>query len=205
MAEEKKNKNEMQPEKDIRIDYDQIDVADIMAQIKQKVAAEPEPVDSGPSSSAGGQTPEPSVDSAATVSGRSRLKRILFKVMRPFSPLIKLLVLPVHEQLQETIRTLDQTNRKLDAVSARLGDFALDSTMHRINAEVNERLDLAFQDIGRSKEYIKLLHGLEHNLVVEITKLKIETENLKLKLRIAEKDFEFLGRREKALEKEVFK
>lgn len=205
MAEVKNNKNEMQPEKDIRIDYDHIDVADIMAQIKQKVAAEPEPEDPGPSTPEGTQTPGPSVDAAAPGGGRSRLKRILLKVMRPFSPLIKLLVLPVHDQLQETIRTLDQTNRKLDAVSARLGDFALDSTMHRINAEVNERLDLAFQDIGRSKEYIKLLHGLEHNLVVEITKLKIETENLKLKLRIAEKDFEFLGRREKALEEEVFK
>lgn len=205
MAEEKKNINEMQPEKDIRIDYDHIDVADIMAQIKQKVAAEPEPDDSGSSSTGGSQPPGRPADPVAPGGGRSRLKRILLKVMRPFSPLIKLLVLPVHDQLQETIRTLDQTNRKLDAVSARLGDFALDSTMHRINAEVNQRLDLAFQDIGRSKEYIKLLHGLEHNLVVEITKLKIESENLKLKLRIAEKDFEFLGRREKALEEEVFK
>jgi len=198
-------KNETQPEADIRIDYDHIDVADIMAQIKQKVAAEPEPEDSGVSPVGGAQPPGPPVGAIESGGARSRLKRILHKVMRPFSPLIKLLVLPVHEQLQETIQTLDQTNRKLDVIAARLGDFALDSTMHQINAEVNERLDLAFKDIGKSKEYIKLIHGLEHNLVVEITKLKIESENLKLKLRIAEKDFELLGRREKALEEEVFK
>jgi len=205
MAEEIKIKNGAQPETDIRIDYDHIDVADIMAQIKQKVAAEPEPEDSGVTPVGGMPPSGPPVGAIESGGARSRLKRILHKVMRPFSPLIKLLVLPVHEQLQETIQTLDQTNRKLDAVAARLGDFALDNTMHQINAEVNERLDLAFKDIGKSKEYIKLVHGLEHNLVVEITKLKIESENLKLKLRIAEKDFELLGRREKALEEEVFK
>ncbi len=205
MAEEKKEKNGVQSDADIRIDYDHIDVADIMGQIKRKVAAEPEPEDPGAFHGGEVEPPGPGTEPPGSGGGRSRLKRILIKVMRPFSPLIKLLVLPVHEQLQETIQTLDRTNRRLDAVAARLGDFALDSTMHQINAEVNERVNKAFEDIGRSKEYIKLMHGLEHNLVVEITKLKIESENLKLKLRIAEKDFEFLGRREKALEEEVFK
>lgn len=205
MADEKKVKNGEQTDAGIRIDYDRIDVADIMEQIKKKVAAEPEPEDFGTIPGGEVKPSGPEAETPASGGGRSRLKRILIKVMRPFSPLIKLLVLPVHEQLQETIRTLDRTNRRLDAVAARLGDFALDSTMHQINAEVNERVNLAFEDIGRSKEYIKLIHGLEHNLVVEITKLKIESENLKLKLRIAEKDFEFLGRREKALEEEVFK
>jgi NADH/NAD ratio-sensing transcriptional regulator Rex len=70
---------------------------------------------------------------------------------------------------------------------------------------VNKRLDLAFDDIGRIKEYTKLLHSLSHNVVVEMTKLKIEEENLKIKARILEKDFEFLGKREKALEDQVLK
>jgi hypothetical protein len=42
-------------------------------------------------------------------------------------------------------------------------------------------------------------------MVVEMTKLKIEEENIKLKARIMEKDFEFLGRKEQALEKEIYK
>jgi predicted nucleic acid-binding Zn-ribbon protein len=42
-------------------------------------------------------------------------------------------------------------------------------------------------------------------MVVELSKLKIEEEMLKSKARILEKDFEFLGKREKALEKEIDK
>jgi hypothetical protein len=41
--------------------------------------------------------------------------------------------------------------------------------------------------------------------VVELTKLKIEEETLKVKTRIMEKDFEFLEKKENAIEKEVFK
>ncbi len=54
------------------------------------------------------------------------------------------------------------------------------------------------------REYTQLIHNLSHNIVVELTKLKIEQENLKLKTRIMEKDFEFLGKREKTLESKVF-
>jgi hypothetical protein len=38
-----------------------------------------------------------------------------------------------------------------------------------------------------------------------MTKLKIEEENLKIKARILEKDFEFLGQRERALEDQILK
>jgi hypothetical protein len=54
-------------------------------------------------------------------------------------------------------------------------------------------------------EYIKLLHNLSHNIVVELTKLSIEHDGLKTKVRILEKDLEFLGQREKTLEKHVVK
>ena len=37
-----------------------------------------------------------------------------------------------------------------------------------------------------------------------MTKLKIEEEHLKLKTRIMEKDFEFVSRKEKALEEKIF-
>jgi NADH/NAD ratio-sensing transcriptional regulator Rex len=78
--------------------------------------------------------------------------------------------------------------------------------LHHHLFQLNESLNSSIEvDIGRIKEYTKLLHSLSHNVVVEMTKLKIEEENLKIKARILEKDFEFLGRREKALEDQVLK
>jgi hypothetical protein len=62
--------------------------------------------------------------------------------------------------------------------------------------DVNVRSDLM-------KDRFKLLHLLVHTLVIELTKLRIEHEALKSKMRIMEKDFEMLGKRERALEKRV--
>jgi len=160
-------KNNM-PEK-IKIDYDNIDVKDIMAQIKKRISLAPEP----PSEPENDQ-PEASVyvpyytSEPVDNDRKARLKKILLKLMNPFYPIIKLLVYPVVSPIQ---KELDKTNRRLDKI----------------------------------KEYTKLLHVLSHNMVVEMTKLKIEEENIKLKIRIMEKDFEFLGRKEKALEKEIYK
>ncbi|MFW6140333.1 MAG: hypothetical protein ACOC5S_03150 [Acidobacteriota bacterium] len=74
-------------------------------------------------------------------------------------------------------------------------------------ADTYERLNRLEQEEGdpRKKEYIKLLYGLSHNIVVELTKLKIEVEDLRVKLSILEKDFENFKKRERALEKRVFK
>jgi len=98
--------------------------------------------------------------------------------MSPFAPLIKLLVLPVYEEHRQTVMALDHTNRRLDQLT-----------------RIPERV----------QDYINLTHNLCHNLVVELTKLKIEVDQLKTKVQIMEKDFEFLGKRERVLEKEVFK
>jgi hypothetical protein len=129
--------------------------------------------------------------------------------MKPFSPLIKLAVLPVHHELTETIKTLDATNRKvnylrekLDSDLSQLGD-SLNEKIEETDKAVNKRLDLAFDDIGRIKEYTRLLHSLSHNIVVELTKLKIEEESHKIKSRILEKDFELLEKRERALEERI--
>jgi hypothetical protein len=155
----------------IEIDYDHIDVARIMDDIKKKVAREPQG-DSGDSSDPGIE------NSGAQPGSRSRARRFLLKMMSPFSPLIKLLILPVYEEQRQTIMILDQTNKRLDGLISMK---------------------------AREQEYIKLIHNLCHNLVVELTKLKIEVDLLKTKLQIMEKDFEFLGKRERTLEKEVFK
>ena len=169
----------------IKIDYDNIDVADIMKQIQEDDAViedsapeeSPSPEENQASSEPSFQIPEP--EYAPIVLSKKR--RILLKLMMPFSRLIKLLILPVYQELQQTVHTLDYTNKRLDSAVNRLGN--LDKTM----------------------EYVKLLHSLCHNIVVELTKLKIEEEGMRIKLRIIEKDFELLSRKEKALEKTVFK
>ena len=192
MTEREKEKKNKKKEEDIKIDYDHIDVADIMDQIKRKVAKEskeqskqeipkeefyPAHVPFEP----GVEEPAPGV--------KGKMKRVLLKIMKPVSPLIKLLVLPVHEQIMETDRKLHQTNMRLD------------QELDKLNAAIND-VDVK---LGQVMDYTKLLHNLSHNIVVELSKLKVEEENLKSKTRIIEKDFESLGRREKALEKKIFK
>lgn len=167
----------------IEIDYDNIDVARIMDEIKKKIARHHKPEGAGvfespldyeksfPSDFEPERLEEPQ-------GVRKKMKRILLKIMSPFSPLIKLLILPVYEEHRQTVVILDKANRKLDQLV-----FIME----------------------REREYIKLLHNLCHNLVVELSKLKIELDTLKTVTRIMEKDFEFLGKRERTLEKEVFK
>lgn len=192
---------------DIRIDYDHLEVSDIMDQIKKKIDARPKDELAGPVSEKK-PLPEPLLNpSEFEKSGpsASKAKRLLLKLMKPFFPIIKLLVLPVHQELRETIYTLDRTNKRLDLLSDFLNG-ALDevkTNLSQFNSETNKRVDLAFEDLTRAKEYAKLLHNLSHNIVVEMTKLKIEEENLKIRVRILEKDFEHLKNREKALESRV--
>jgi len=162
----------MEKEK-IAIDYDRIDVARIMEQIKEKTAAE-----AGTELPFSGTAAAPAagIDFAA---GQGKGRRFLLKIMSPFAPLIKLFALPVDEELRRAVLILDHANRRIDGLE-----------------KERERID-------RQQEYTKLLHHLCHNLVVELSKLKIEQEMLKTKVRILEKDFEFLGKREKALETEM--
>jgi hypothetical protein len=164
----------MDPEK-IEIDYDHINVASIMEQIKKKVAVES---GDGRRTSDDELASPPDID---PVAGQGRTRRILLKLMSPLKPLIKLLVLPIAEEHRRTVLILDHTNRRLD------------------------RLEQNFDRLNRLEEYTRLLHHLCHNIVVEMSKLKIEEETLKTKTRIMEKDFDSLGKRERALEKEVFK
>ncbi len=152
---------------EISIDYENIDVADIMSQIKRKISSQQK-------SSLQGEYFDreesflypPEFEAAGEA--RSKIINLLLRIMRPLTPLIKLLILPVYKELAENLaRTIERSQR--------------------------------------TKEYTKLLHSLTHNIIVELTKLKIEEENLKVKTRIIEKDLELLQKREKALEEKVFK
>ena len=163
----------------IEIDYDHIDVALIMDGIKSKVAAEA----GGAARTSGDDSPLPLGPDLEAGQGRAR--RFLLRLMSPFKPLIKLFILPVAEEHRRTVLILDHANRRIDR---------LEHDRH-----------LTAERLNRLQEYTKLLHHLCHNLVVEMSKLKIEEETLKTKTRIMEKDFDYLGKREKALEKEVFK
>jgi len=192
---------------DIRIDYDHLDVSDIMDQIKKKIDVRPKDESASPASDEKMQPESPLNPPEFEKNGPfpSKTKRLMFKLMRPFSPIIKFLVLPVHQEVKETIFILDRTNKRLDLLSEVLNG-ALDevrTNLGQFNSETNKRVDLAFEDLTRAKEYTKLLHNLSHNIVVEMTKLKIEEENLKIRIRILEKDFEHLKSREKALESRV--
>jgi len=195
MEDENNNKNE-----EIKIDYDNIDVEDIMEQVKNKIASlpkdsEPElPVQSMPPSS---QTPSPPQLNGPP-GKKEKIKNVLLKIFKPISPLIKFLVLPVHQELKDTIQKVHKTNQRIDLLERRVED-----EFSNVHQELRTFI-LRLEELDRIREYAQLLHNLSHNMVVELTKLKIEQENLKLKTRIMEKDFEFLGKREKTLESKVF-
>jgi len=182
----------------IRVDYDRVDVADIMAQVRARIAARPEPTSDAEASGPQPVLPAGQPDSPAPDGGegRSRAKRLLLKLMKPVTPLIKLAILPVNEELVRTVRVLDHANQQLDYLTAKF-----DRDIHRVESQLTERLGRIDTQLAITKENVKLLHALSHNLVVELTKLKIEHEALRNKVRILEKDFETLGRREGALEK----
>lgn len=203
---DKKEQKKFINEEEINIDYDNIDVADIMDQIKRKIATQPiKPAEGDLKNeafySSFGPSPAGPEESSGT---KAKVKKLLLRVMKPFSPLIKVMIFPVH---QETQNNFDQTNRRLDFLNEKLeGELGkIHEKLDHLNQATNKRVDLAFEGLNKALEYTKLLHSLSHNIVVELTKLKIEQENLKVKIRIMEKDFEFLGRKEKEIEKEIFK
>ena len=172
---ENKDANEIRYSKTYKIDYDHIDVAQIMDQVRDKVAREPVPG----SSEAGGPSPEfppAGLPPREPLSLKKKVKNKLLKGLAPFFPAMRLISLPLHEELRETNEKLHRASQRIDELTARL----------------NER------DI--TKEYIKLLHSLCHNLVMELTKLRVEHDTLKSKVSVLDKDFEFLGKREKVLE-----
>ncbi len=188
---EKKGKNKKEK---IRIDYENIDVADIMGQIKRKISQKPKRLE-GEGRKGDGRSPLSSyyhLEPEEAPGPKTKIRKFLLKITKPFAPLLKLFILPVYEEFREAVRILDQTNKRLDLLNNELND-------------TNQKLDRARADLGKTMEYTKLLHNLDHNIVVELSRLKIEEDNLRLKTRIMEKDFELLGKRERALERQIFK
>jgi hypothetical protein len=177
------NKEKSSRQQAIGIDFDHLDVARIMEEVKRKAGKESQRGSKSVFQKSSGSF-DRVPDEAETMSTegppglRQKTRRLLLKIMSPFSPLIKLLILPVYEEHRQTVMILDHANKRIDQLTR-------------------------FPE--KEQEYIKLLHNLCHNLVVELTKLKIEVDLLKTKVQIMDKDFEFLAQRERSLEKEAFK
>ncbi len=209
MIEKGKKKGLEEEISQIIIDYENIDVLKIMEQIRNKIAQSPSRVQEQEEFKEGTfQSSPPVGEREEGVPGLKRkLKRILLKITRPFSPFIKLLVLPVHEEAMMALQHIHETNKRLDSLNERLYQELkrLSDSLEKVDRNLNDRLNLAFDDLAKTRECVKLLHNLSHNIVVELSKLKIEHENLKLKTRIMEKDFEFLNKKEKILEKHLFR
>lgn len=174
MPEKNKDGEAFEGFEEISIDYENIDVADIMSQIKRRISSQQKSSLQGEYLDRKESSLYPPEFEAAG-EARSKIINLLLRVMRPLTPLIKVLILPVYKELAENL------------------------------ARTTERTDRTTERSLRTKEYTKLLHSLTHNIIVELTKLKIEEENLKVKTRIIEKDLELLQKREKALEEKVFK
>lgn len=173
---ETKDQDEIRYTQNYKIDYAQIDVAQIMDQIKAKASRGPAGAAEGDESEACPAEPGAPPPAAEPLTFRQKLKIKVLRFLTPFFPIQRLIALPVHEDLM-------QANRHL--------------------FEANQRIDQLLVRESFSQNYVKLLHSLSHNLVVELTKLRIEHDTLKSKVQILEKDFEFLTKREKFLEKNL--
>ncbi len=189
---------------DIKIDYDHIDIEAIMGQVKQVASQNPlDPIEPPPAQPpAPAPAPAPVLPPAPPSAGlKAVLKDKLIRAMRPFAPVVRLLGLPLHEDIQATLRHLDQTNRRLDALATEM-PVRFSEVITELE-RVRTRLDTRLADLDRTMEYVKLLHHLDHNLVVEITKLRIEFETLRSKVLILEKDLDTGAQRERVLEKQL--
>lgn len=109
-------------------------------------------------------------------------KKILGKIRKIISPLTRFMIRPFLNDLKN-----------------------LEVELHNQNKEEIHRLKELVPIVFQSKEYIKLLHNSMNNMIVELSKLKIEEELLKTKIKVMEDKVEFLENRERAVEKKLFK
>lgn len=105
-------------------------------------------------------------------------KKIMGKIRRLLDPLIRFMIRPYIRDAK--LLSLKNSNSNLKAI--------------------REVEPLIYQ----SKDYVKLLHNCANNLIVELTKLKIEEETLKTKIKTLEDKVAFLEKRERAIEDRVF-
>jgi hypothetical protein len=112
---------------------------------------------------------------------RGLIKSGLKKTRSLFLPLIRFMIRPFTNELRDLIVNLHNQNKQMTAKIPPMEPIVL-----------------------QSKEYIIHLHNCLNNMIVELTKLKIEEEMLKTKLKILEDKIDFIEKRERAIEKKLF-
>jgi len=183
----------------IDIDYEHVDVAALMAQIEKAAAAAPAPepgesasppAPAAPPAELGPPPVPPEAGPAPAPAGpKSNLQDRAARLLSPFFPIMRLIGLPLHQEIRATQASLHATNVRID----------------RDVTAIDLRLDEARRDLNKTHEYVKLLHNLAHNLIMVATSQKIEIDMLKSKVRVLEKDLEYLQKRERALEETALK
>ncbi len=113
---------------------------------------------------------------------KQKVKNFLIKVRSKLRPLLKI---PSFFLISEFEEKVNLNTAKLDMMI---------STIEKLGDNINSAL-------GVYKEHIKVLHNYTSHITTEITKLKIENEELKVKIKELEESIEFLKERERALEK----
>ena len=164
-----------------------------------------------------------------------KLARPFFPIIRLFGLPLHQDIRTTQKLLHETNKRLDylyrlfywyetKAERRFQAIeaNARILDDRIEAKTRVLENRIEEKADVAaerqnkselridllearLKDLDKSMEYIRLLHNLDHNLVVELTKLKVELDTLKSKFRILEKDQDYLQKRERAIEEKALK
>ncbi|MCP5046156.1 MAG: hypothetical protein GY940_03225 [bacterium] len=116
---------------------------------------------------------------------RGIVKKALLLTRKIFFPLIRFMSRPTYNELKQF--TGDRYN-----------DNARD--IYRMKQEFERYKHV----ITHSREYIKLMHNAMNNMMVEFSKLKIDEELQKTKMKVLEDKIEFLENRERAIEKKLF-
>ena len=117
---------------------------------------------------------EPEIEAGAA-------KKIMAKIRKILAPLTRFMIRPYITELKN-----------------------LTAKLHNENKEDVYNLKQTVPITLQSKEYIKLLHNSVNNMIVELSKLKIDQDLLKTKIKVLEDKIEFLENRERAIEKKVF-
>lgn len=123
---------------------------------------------------------------------RGLIKKFLVKFRKLTFPFVRFMTRPIYNELKQL--TLDGFNH--NAHDIHNSQYEIEC----VPPEILFNRHIIFQ----CKDYIKLLHNATNNLIVELSKAKIEQELLKTKIKVLEDKVEFLENRERAIEKKVF-
>lgn len=116
---------------------------------------------------------------------RGIVKKVFIKIRKMLFPLIRFMTRPIYNELKQ---------------------FSVDRFNENAGNSFKNTEEIAYYKhlVVQSKEYIKLLHNSLNNSITEASKLKIDHELLKTKIKVLEDKLEFLENRERAIEKKIF-